>query len=255
MPDLRLDYPDAYPKWQHYLDEFDMGGPTPELPAFSSDQEKYFVTGRNILTTYYDLKNMEQRLVKFNIRAPYSGIVTEALVTKGTLIRSGQKLGEFINPTLYEMEISVGENMAKFLKVGEEVALTDLDKTTTYTGTITRIGASVNTNTQTVNVFVEIDDENVKEGMYLEARLKARDQENAYQLPRRLLVNQNQLFVVKNDSILDLMDVQPVYFSAEDVILSGIPDGTVVLSRRLPGAYAGQLVKVLEKDEIIPENQ
>lgn len=255
MPDLRLDYPDAYPKWQKYLDEFDMGGPTPELPTFSSEQEKYFVTGRNILTTYYDLKNMEQRLVKFNIRAPYGGIVTEALVTRGTLVRSGQKLGEFINPAIYEMEVSVGENMAKFLKVGEEVALTDLDKTTTFTGTITRIGASVNTNTQTVNVFVEIDDENVKEGMYLEARLKARDQENAYQLPRRLLVNQNQLFVVKNDSILDLLEVQPVYFSAEDVVLSGIPDGTVVLSRRLPGAYAGQLVKVLETDEIIPENQ
>lgn len=255
MPDLRLDYPDAFPKWQKYLNEFEMQGSTPALPEFSSEQEKYFVTGRNILTTYYDLKNMEQRLAKFNIRAPYSGIVTEALVTKGTLVRSGQKLGEFINPTVYEMDISVRENIAKFLKIGEEVTLSDIDNTSTFKGTIKRIGASVNTNTQTVNVFIEIDDENVKEGMYLEANINARNQENAYEMPRRLLVNQNQLFVVKNDSILDLIDVQPVFFSAEDVVLQGIPDGTVVLSRRLPGAYAGQLVKVLETDELTPENK
>ncbi len=255
MPDLRLDYPDAFPKWQQYLNDFEMDGPTPPLPEFSTEQEKYFVTGRNILTTYYDLKNMEQRLVKFNIRAPYSGIVTEALVTKGTLVRSGQKLGEFINPSIYEMEVSVRENIAKFLKVGEEVTLTDIDKTSTFKGNIKRIGASVNTNTQTVNVFIEVNDENVKEGMYLEANIKARDQENAYELPRRLLVNQDQLFVVKNDSILDLIDVQPVFFSAEDVVVQGIPDGTKVLSRRLPGAYAGQLVKVLETDELIPENE
>lgn len=255
MPDLRLDYPDAFPKWQQYLNEFEMDGPTPELPEFSTEQEKYFITGRNILTTYYDLKNMEQRLVKFNIRAPFSGIVIEALVTKGTLVRPGQKLGEFINPSIYEMEVSVRENIAKFLKVGEEVTLTDIEKISTFKGTIKRIGASVNPNTQTVNVFIEVDDEDVKEGMYLEANIKARDQENAYELPRRLLVNQDQLFVVKNDSILNLIDVQPVFFSAEDVVVQGIPDGTKVLSRRLPGAYAGQLVKVLETDELIPENE
>tara|TARA_R110000850_G_scaffold244768_1_gene369575 strand:- start:10180 stop:11286 length:1107 start_codon:yes stop_codon:yes gene_type:complete len=245
MPDLRLDYPDAYPKWQKYLNEFNMGGSTPDLPDFSTEQEKYFVTGRNILTTYYDLKNMEQRLVKFNIRAPYSGIVTEALVTRGTLIRSGQKLGEFINPALYEMEVAVGENIAKFLKVGEEVSLTNLEKTSTYTGTIKRISARVNPNTQTVNVFIEVNDSEVKEGMYLEANIKARDQENAYEVPRKLLVNQNQLFVVR-DSILDLIDVKPVYFSAEEAVLQGIPDGTLILTRRLPGAYAGQLVRIVE---------
>lgn len=244
MPDLRLDYPDAYPAWQKYLQNFQIPNSTPPLPEFGTEQEKYFITGRNIETTYYDLKNMEERLVKYNIRAPFSGIITEALVTKGTLIRSGQKLGEFINTNVYEMEVSVPNNVASFLKIGEEVALSAMDKSTNYTGTITRINASVNQTTQTVNVYLQINDANVKEGMFLQANINATDQKNAYKIPRRLLVNENQLFYVK-DSILDLLDVNPVFYSEQDVVITGIPNGTKLVSRTLPGAYAGQVVRIL----------
>ncbi len=252
MPDLRLDYPNAYPKWQKYLQDFQITNTTPPLPEFSTEQEKYFITGRNIQTTYYDLKNMEERLIKFNIRAPYSGIVTEALVTRGTLIRSGQKLGEFINPAIYEMEVSVPGNVANFLKIGEKVSLSTMDNSSNFTGTIIRINASVNQTTQTVNVFLEINDVNVKEGMFLQANISAKEQENAYKIPRRLLVNERQLFFVR-DSVLDLIDVNPVFFSAEDVVVQGIPDGTKILSRTLPGAYAGQVVKIMENDT--PKNE
>ena len=97
MPDLRLDYPEYYQKWQNYLDGFDINKSTPELPETSSDKERYFITGRGIFSSYYNLKNLEQRLGKYRIIAPFSGILTEALVNKGTLVRSGQKLGEFID--------------------------------------------------------------------------------------------------------------------------------------------------------------
>lgn len=250
MPDLRLDYPKAYPVWQQYLQSFQIPNTTPPLPEFSTEQEKYFITGRNIQTTYFDLKNMEERLVKYNIRAPFSGIVTEALVTKGTLIRSGQKLGEFINTHVYEMEVSVPGNVANLLKIGENVVLNSIDNSGTYSGTITRINASVNPTTQTVTIFLEINDANVKEGMFLQANINGKDQENAYKVPRRLLVNETQLFIVR-DSVLDLLDVKPVFYSAEDVVITGIPNGTKIISRTLPGAYAGQIVRVLENDSDI----
>jgi len=82
--------------------------------------------------------------------------------------------------------------------------------------------------------------------MYLEANLGAKSEENAYQISRKLLVNENQIFIVR-DSILDLMNVNPVYFSSKDVIVKGIPDKTIILSSVLPGAFAGQLVKIFEK--------
>ena len=63
MPDLRLDYPDYYEKWQRYLDGFDINTSTPELPETASEKERYFITGRGIFSSYYNVKNLEQRLV------------------------------------------------------------------------------------------------------------------------------------------------------------------------------------------------
>ncbi|PQB03609.1 hypothetical protein [Aureitalea marina] len=60
MPDLRLDYPEIYPKWQAYLDRFNIDKPVPELPEMDSDTERYFIGGRNIVTSYYNIKNLEQ---------------------------------------------------------------------------------------------------------------------------------------------------------------------------------------------------
>ncbi|WP_348662030.1 efflux RND transporter periplasmic adaptor subunit [Croceibacter atlanticus] len=129
MPDLRLDYPDVFPKWETYLNSFNINETTPKLPEISNDKEKYFINGRGILTTYYNVKNLEQRLGKYRISAPFTGILTEALVTEGTLVRSGQKLGEFINPLVYEMQVAVSKSYAHVLKEGEAVTLSNLEKT------------------------------------------------------------------------------------------------------------------------------
>src|SRR5690606_15560084 len=100
MPHLRLDYPDAYNNWQAYLHRFDIDKNIAQLPEIREEQERFFITGRQVYTNFYNIKNLEERLQKFTILAPFNGVLTEALVTKGTLIRSGQKLGEFINPSV-----------------------------------------------------------------------------------------------------------------------------------------------------------
>ena len=66
---------------------------------------------------------------KYQIRAPFSGTLTEALVSPGTLVRIGQKLGEFIDPSIYEMEVSINSEFANLLKVGNSVVLSNLEKT------------------------------------------------------------------------------------------------------------------------------
>ncbi len=116
MPDLRLDYPEIFPKWQAYLNGFDMAKSTPALPEMLSENERFFISGRGILTSYYNVKNLEQRLSKYRITAPFSGVLTEASVTEGSLVRAGQKLGEFINPGVYELEVAVSKTYTDLLK-------------------------------------------------------------------------------------------------------------------------------------------
>ncbi len=250
MPDLRLDYPDIYSKWQEYLSNFDMSKSTPPLPEMSTEKEKFFISGRGILTSYYNVKNLEQRLSKYRIVAPFSGVLTETLVTEGTLVRSGQKLGEFINTEVYELEVAISKRYTDLLKVGESVELTNLDDNTTYKGKVTRINGSIDQLTQTVNAYIEVDDKNLREGMYLEADLDAKKEENAIEVDRGLLLDGNQIFVVK-DSVLDKIDVEPVYFSDKRVVLKNVPDGITIVSKPISGAFTGMSVKIYAEQ---PEN-
>ncbi|WP_394750242.1 efflux RND transporter periplasmic adaptor subunit [Spongiimicrobium salis] len=246
MPDLRLDYPEIFPKWQAYLSAFDLNAATPQLPTMASEKEKFFISGRGILTNYYNVKNLEQRLSKYSIKAPYSGVLTEALVTEGTLIRSGQKLGEFINTDVYELEVAIGKTYSDLLKVGEAVALENLDKTKAYTGKVSRINGSVDQASQTIKAYIEVKDKDLKEGMYLEANLDAKEEVDAIEIDRSLLLENNQIFVVR-DSILDIIDVKPVYFSNKTVVLKDVPDEITIISKPVVGAYAGMLVNIFEE--------
>ena len=171
------------------------------LPEPVSDQEKYFVTGKNIYATYYNIKNLEARLSKYNIRAPFRGVLTDVMVTQGTLVRAGQKLGEYINTDIYELEVAVNAAYAGILKVGEKVALKNLEQTEDWSGTVARINGKIDQNSQTIKVFIEVKGDNLREGMYLEAHVEAQKEPKAYEIDRKLIVDNKAVYIVKRFDI------------------------------------------------------
>jgi hypothetical protein len=249
IPDLRLDFPDHFKVWDTYLKNFDMNKTTPPLPDIADEKVSYFITGRGILSAFYDVKNLEQRLLKYRLYAPFNGVLTEALVTKGTLVRSGQKLGEFIDPSVFELELAIGKTYTDLLKIGESVNLKTLEGNDSYVGQVTRINSRIDQTTQTVKVYVEVKAEGLKEGMYLEAEIKASDEPNAIRISRKLLINNSEIFVLR-DSVLDIIKINPVFFSPNDVVIKGVPDGTKILSKPLASAFSGMLVKTANEEEV-----
>jgi len=91
------------------------------------------------------VKNLEVKLSKYTLRAPFSGILTEAMVNPGTLIRPGQKLGEFIDPSVYEITVSVKSEFKNLLQIGKQVELSNLEKTNSWVGKVVRINGKVET--------------------------------------------------------------------------------------------------------------
>lgn len=90
--------------------------------------------------------------------------------------------------------------------------------------------------------------------MYLEAQLEAKDEPNAIKISRKLLVNNSEIFILR-DSILDVIKVRPVYFTPNEVVIKDVPDNTQILSRSLPGAYSGMLVKAIKEEDSTNTNQ
>ncbi len=244
LPDLRLDYPEAYPHWDQYVRDFDLSKRTPPLPETSSEKEKFFITGRNIYTTYYNVKNSEITYDKYNLRAPYNGILTSALVTPGTLVRPGQKLGEYIDPSVYELEVSINKSMIPVLSIGQNVLVQDTETTNSeWSGKIIRINGRVDQTTQTVQVFISVSGAGLKEGMYLEAVIEGKEKQNAFEINRSLLVDESKVYIVK-DSVLHLIQVNPLHFNQKSVIVEGLKDGDTIITKTVPGAYDGMQVAI-----------
>jgi multidrug efflux pump subunit AcrA (membrane-fusion protein) len=174
-------------------------------------------------------------------------VLTEAQVNEGTLIRAGQRLGEFIDPSIYEVEVAVNKSFAPYLKAGEEVELANMENTASWKGKVSRVNGKIDQATQTITAYVEVTAPEIKEGMYLQANIHARDVDDAYQIERSLLVDRSRVFAVK-DTVLELLPVKPVFYSEKHVIVKGLKDGAMVLSKAVPGAYPGMVIKVADAD-------
>ena len=245
MPDLRLDYPDAFPNWEKYITHFDVQKPLEAFPEPQSEKEKLFVSGKGIYTSFFNITNLEERLDKYVIRAPFSGVLTEALVNPGALVRNGQKLGEFISTGVYEMEVDINVAYQGLLGVGKSVELHNLERTNKWPGKVVRVNGKVNQASQTIKVFIQVAAPELREGMYLEADLVAKEENDTYELDRKLLFDENKVFVVR-DSTLDVVEVQAVFFKESTVVVKGLQDGQQLMSRPVPGAYKGMRMILLE---------
>jgi len=241
LPDLRMDYEASFPQWDAYVKTFDVNAPLKVFPEPVTDREKLFIAGRNIQTAFFNIKNLEERLNKYTITAPYYGILTEALVDRGAVVRAGQKLGEFIAPSVFELEVAVNESYTNLLGIGKKVELYNIDKSDSWTGTVSRINARVNPSTQTVQVYIQVRGKGLKEGMYMEAAVKAKEEKETFEIDRKLLFDENKLYVVK-DSILEIVNVSPVFYKEKTVLVRGLKDGMKVLSKSVPGAFVGMKV-------------
>lgn len=247
MPDMKIDYPEGFAQWETYLEAFDPEDPLQALPEPMSRQEKFFVASQNIQGAYYSIKSAEERLSKYKIYAPFTGVLTQVNINPGALVRAGQQLGILMNPNDYELEATIALSDLPYLAPGAAVSLRSEDLTGEWKGRVKRISDQVNANTQTVKVFIEVEGRNLREGMYLKGQAEARPIANALAIPRDLLVNQNSVYVVE-DNKTRLREVEVVRLTPGEAIIRGIPDRTALLKQILPGTFDGLNIRVKAND-------
>lgn len=244
MPDLKIDYPESFPAWETYLTAFDIDAPIKAMPEPANQREKLFVAGRNLFTQYYSIKSQEERLSKYVLYAPFSGVLTSADINAGAVIRTGQQLGEIMATGYYELVATVPLSQLDFLKPGGEVALTSEDIEGSWTGKVRRISDQIDATSQTVNVYIGVSGKDLREGMYLRGAAAARTLADVVEIDRDLLLNEKEVYVVKNDTTLVLQPVTVKKFNRETVLVTGLPNGAKLLTSDVAGAYDGMRVQL-----------
>lgn len=244
MPDLKADYPESYSKWKNYLDALDVNKTLNSLPAINDSREKYFVASRNIISQYYSIQSQEARLAKYTIKAPFNGILSDALVNSGTLIRPNQKLGDFVTVGEYELEASVTASDLSLLKPGASVELKSNEIAGSWTGKVKRVNEVLDAGTQTVKVFIGVYGKELKEGMFLSGNIDTKAITEAMLLPRSLLIDKGRIWVVKDSTLIPL-NINIIRYSNNNMVVSGLENGTMVLAEPLAGGSEGMKVKAI----------
>ena len=239
LPDLQLDFPVAHSNWRIFLQNFELKKPVPALPLME-ENVRLFVSGRGIIS-YYSLQNLEQNLKFYSIKAPFDGVLVAANTTEGSLVRPGQELGEFIAPGNYELMVALPKSYVDNVEVGAKVSLKSVDADQTYQGVIKRINAQVNTQTQSVGVYIQVKNSLLKEGMYIEAQIEAKEFDNVFAINRGLLNGDQQLYVVVANK-LELKRVVPLHFTETLAIVSGLENSDEIVAQPMIGAFVGMEV-------------
>ncbi len=244
MPDLKIDYPESFPAWEAYLSSFNVDDPIKALPEPVNQREKLFVAGRNLQSQFYNIKSQEERLSKYTLYAPFSGVLTTASINNGAVIRPGQMLGELMATGYYEMLATVPLSQLEFLKPGGTVKLYSEDIDGEWAGKVKRISDQIDPQTQTVGVYVGVTGRDLREGMYLRGEAAAKALNNVVEIDRDLLIDEQEVYAIQHDTLLVLLPVTVQKFNRETVIVSGLPDGTRLLTSDVAGAYDGMRVKL-----------
>ena len=246
MPDLKIDYPESFQQWKTYLDNFNLEKAIRPFPTALNDQEKYYIVSKNLLSQYYSVKSAENRLSKYTVYAPFSGVITQANINPGSLVRAGQKMGELMGTGSYELQATVNLQDLKFIKIGNEVKLFSDAVEGQWTGTVKRISDQIDPNTQSVIIFIGVSGKDLREGMYLRGSLNTRTIENAVSIPLALLVNQNQVYTIEG-GLLKLKPVEVLKTGGTHAVIRGLTDDELILKEKVIGAYDGMQVKTVSK--------
>ena len=247
LPEMKFDFPNSYELWKDYLTAFDVEKTLRPLPRIKDSKEKYFISGKKILQSYYDIKSMEQELVKYTLRAPFNGKITQSNIKPGTLVRSGQKLGEFMNTLSYDLVVGVDLNNLEGIERGSGVRITSDNITGEWEGVVERISPNVDSKTQMVNVYINVRGKELKEGMLLKANIRLNSEVYGIEIPRKILVEKDRVYVVK-DSIVDEQRVRIVQYKGDAVIVEGLDEGSLMVLKTV-GIKKGMEVEIKRKSQ------
>lgn len=241
LPDIKIDFPESYKKYEDFFNSIKINEPLPELPQLDSDKEKVFLASRNILNDYFNIKSAEVRLSKYRLYAPFDGTFTDVYLESGSVANPGSRIASMIRTDKLELEVPVRIEDAYWLNVGEKVQVYTKDRLLQWTGHIVRKSDFMDPSSQTIMVYIGLSPETNKplyQGQYLLAEFLAKTLDNSMEIPRNALFNKDKVFIVE-DGKLKEKKVAILKTHETTVIISGLPEGSDLVVEPLVNAKEG----------------
>lgn len=234
LPDIKVDFPNEYEKWNSFFIAIDPEKSLPKLPVMNSNQEKVFLSANNVLTNYYNLQNQEIELSKYTIKAPFNGTFKAVNKEIGASATTGSALATLISSDKLEIVVGVFPNDLKWIKKGDKATLIDKygEKKSV---TISRISGFVEEETQSVNVYLtlypSLGKVNSLEGEYVDVFFQGQTV-LGYEIPREAIIDDSYVYELKEGK-LSKIKIDVVRLLNDSYIIAGVDSAKTIVTESL----------------------
>jgi membrane fusion protein (multidrug efflux system) len=159
----------------------------------------------------------------------------------------GGKVARMIQTNMLEMEVPLERFDADWVKVGDKVKVYSEKSGQEKMGVVVRKNLFIDENTQSQGVFIRIN--NTQEpvfltGEYLKAYFPGHPVKNSMEIPRNIVFNSNEVFVVKNKR-LQKRKINIIKINNENtLVFNGLPEGDTLVMQPLINVQEGSLVEI-----------
>ena len=241
VSEIKFDYPDSYQSWFNFMDKINFNDPLPKLPEIKDKKLKNYLSGKNFFNSYFTAKSTENRLNKHLIISEFNGSLSDVSIKSGTAVVFGQKIGKYHNPNMLEFESNTSIKNTLLIKKNMQVNIKSDEYSGERNGSVSRINKTLNPSSQNMSVFIETNDDDLYNGMYVYGNIIVGEVDNTFKIKRNLIQENNVFTIVDNKLISTEIDVIQVF--EDNAIIRGLNNNDRVLNEPIKGSYSGMEIR------------
>jgi len=246
IPEFAGNLPDALERWQRFFSH--LSDPVlPALPATASEREKLLATRYSVYKLYYSVRQIENTLEKFTLRAPFNGTVESTLVYPSSMAKAAVTMATLVRTDVLEIEAALPLAQLPFIAKGSPAAVFLNDGSDSATAaTVQRISNIADDRMQTVAVFIRIEPAVgtiIHSGAYARVRLPGTVLDHAITVPRKALYANRFVYTIEADTLarhtvsVACMSIDSAYCTG------GIEEGARLIVEPMQDAVIGMAVQ------------
>jgi multidrug efflux pump subunit AcrA (membrane-fusion protein) len=264
LPEIKIEDTDAYNKWYKYFLKLDIHKTTEELPPISNSQEKIKLSGRQIFSKYYAVKNQEILLSKYKIVAPFTGYINSQGVIEGSFVSRNQPLFSLSDGKNVEIAVPllVDEvNLIDFSRAPTVKIFSDKNEESVFFGKIFRKETNLDRNSQTINVYVTFSNNSLNSyflsGNYVSLKIQGKKFYDVARIPRYVIDNEQFVYTMEEGKLarskVDVVTIQGDVAIIKHTVPDDMKIVTTILQKPLIGMNIKSSNESIELNEEVPE--
>ncbi len=246
LPEIKVDFEKDYMVWQKYFNNCTFDTKLAPLPEITNDKIHLYLSRFNVYKLFYNVLNLEIVLEKHYFYAPFNGSITKTNIQAGSSVRLGVLIGEIINTQDMEIAVPVDTKNILWIDKHNSVRIRSAEFSNEWTGTITRVGSNIDTRTQTVDVYIKVNQEKENQllnNVFVEVEFSGKEIENSFAVPSMALYEESYVYLLKDGTLLR-QDVKLIRRESSRVIITGgIQTGDIIVVEALQGVASGMLAR------------